>query len=134
MGLEGYMIGDWVRVITHNGGEIIAVRRLDYTDFANYGEGNNNCVNYEPLPLDTDFLERVGLRDNGLGMYVFPYPNSHLYVASYRTPHGHIFGFGTCGYEGKGDVHSSRVFSLSYVHELQHIIKQLKLKDELNLQ
>ena len=22
MGLEGYMIGDWVRVITHNGSEL----------------------------------------------------------------------------------------------------------------
>lgn len=131
MELKEFMIGDWVKVINHtdNGGEMTSVRRISYEDFYVRGKG----ISYEPLPLDTGFLERVGLRNNGLGMYTFPYPNLHLYVVPYRTPNGYIFGFGTCGHEGKGDVHSSQVFSLSYVHELQHIIKQLNLKDELNL-
>ena len=137
MDVRDLMIGDWVMI-------------KDYPmDFQPEKMTANHFVRslceFEAIPLDKDFLLNNGFTffpiepNYGYGIFelktehcLLRYSNKHRDIQIYKTRMGGIDPkSGNCTHRGDRYEINCGQFLISYVHELQHILKLCKIDLEL---
>lgn len=123
MNIREFMIGDWVicqNLCLEDKTKVISSYPTELTlkDFASYYNGNSEYVNYEPIPLTKEILEKNNFKFNGL-YYGGVVDVSKVYDKD-------SWNIGRTRFDGHGDPDLVSFCTISYVHELQHLLKPLK--------
>lgn len=123
------MVGDWLK---HYNGTPMQVTKITTEHFACAENGGVNCWEYnnkyEPIPLTTEILEKNGFDRNefiphytGIDNRVSLH-NDKEYMNSRNEWHVHIDSEDYCTIAN---------CELTYIHELQHLLKLCKIYKEI---
>jgi hypothetical protein len=93
-----------------------------------YLEGDHNAFGeINPIPLTHEILEDIGYKYNYLWYEKKGWPTIEIGFDK------DVYNVGEAGFEGKGDPYFHTYFKIKYVHELQHALKLLNIKEDFML-
>ena len=134
---QDFMIGDWMQVTiqvddTEEGPvfETFTRRVSDLGKHPNgvYLEGDPNAFGeINPIQLTHEILEDIGYKYNYLWYEKKGWPTIEIGFDK------DVYNVGEAGFEGKGDPYFRTYFKIKYVHELQHALKLLNIKEDFML-
>ena len=134
---ENLMIGDWlhatIQVDDTDEGPVfktIARRVTDLSKSPNgiYLQDNEQAfAELSPIQITHNILEELGYKYNHLWYEKKGWPTIEIGFDK------DVYNVGEAGFEGKGDPYFRAYFKIKYVHELQHALKLLNIKEDFML-
>ena len=115
------MFGDWVMVKERKGDDVKDYPIMVYS--GNIGDIVAENLIVEPIPITKSLIEKINIfkYDKVLNVYYLDELNGiNFWFGPRRDGIGFIIGENSKNYHG--------YFSINYIHELQHVLKILKIK------
>lgn len=134
---ENFMIGDWInatiQVDDTDEGPVFKTITRRVTDLSKspngiYLQDNEQAfAELSPILITHDILEELGYKYNHLWYEKKGWPTIEIGFDK------DVYNVGEAGFEGKGDPYFRTYFKIKYVHELQHALKLLNIKEDFIL-
>lgn len=134
-----YIPGDWVKYIGNNSPRYVQIWQVrENFLFLESGYGMVNFSEVEPIPLTPEILEKSGWKNDGIG-YDYQLKDKLYLLVEYKDKkHKVIYSVevynnvSPASYDvGQDDFY---LMTISYVHELQHLLFGLGLDSDFKLE